>query len=126
MDPIEESQDSSTVQKAIDWMIDNKLVMEAILKTIKPWKSFLNGYIIIMIISVGERMSIIVLDPGHSDYTHQFQAIEKGSSKKDWSCCKNMLEKQGHKVLLTRTKPVEDPSLKSRSCLVNNNAKIFA
>jgi N-acetylmuramoyl-L-alanine amidase len=73
-------------------------------------------------------MSIIVLDPGHSDYTHQFPGgyREGVLARKTGLAARDMLEKQGHKVLLTRTKPDEDPSLKSRGCLaVNNNAKIF-
>jgi N-acetylmuramoyl-L-alanine amidase len=73
-------------------------------------------------------MSIIVLDPGHSDYTHEFPGgyREGVLARKAALKAKEMLEQQGHKVLLTRTRANENPSLTTRGCLaVNNNAKIF-
>ncbi len=73
-------------------------------------------------------MSIIVLDPGHSDYTHEFPGGYREGilARKTGLKAKELLEKQGHKVILTRTGPNENPSLTARGCLaVNNNAKIF-
>ena len=73
-------------------------------------------------------MSIIVLDPGHSDYTHEFPGgyREGVLVRKTGLKAKELLEKQGHKVILTRTKASENPSLNARGCLaVNNKAKIF-
>lgn len=72
--------------------------------------------------------TVIVLDPGHSDWTHEFPGGYREGRLVRLAAleAQKMLQAQGHRVVLTRTTPNEDPSLKYRGTLaVREGARVF-
>jgi len=79
----------------------------------------------------GETMppsTVIVLDPGHSDWTHEFPGGYREGKLVRLAALKaqQLLVAEGHRCYLTRTQAGEDPSLTSRGKLaVEKGARVF-
>jgi N-acetylmuramoyl-L-alanine amidase len=79
----------------------------------------------------GETMppsTVIVLDPGHSDWTHEFPGGYREGKLVRLAALKaqQLLVAEGHRCYLTRTQASEDPSLTSRGKLaVKKGARVF-
>jgi N-acetylmuramoyl-L-alanine amidase len=77
---------------------------------------------------VMSRETVIVLDPGHSDYTHEFPGGYREGVLVRQAALKaqQLLTAEGHRCYLTRTQAGEDPSLTSRGKLaVEKGARVF-
>jgi len=79
----------------------------------------------------GETMpqrTVIVLDPGHSDWTHEFAGGYREGRLVRLAAieAEKLLEAEGHRVVLTRTTSGDDPSLTYRGTLaVREGARVF-
>ena len=77
---------------------------------------------------VMSRETVIVLDPGHSDYTHEFPGGYREGRLVRLAAieAEKLLEAEGHRVVLTRTTSGDDPSLTYRGTLaVREGARVF-
>lgn len=77
---------------------------------------------------VMSRETVIVLDPGHSDYTHEFPGGYREGVLVRQAALKaqQLLTAEGHRCYLTRTQAGEDPRLTSRGKLaVEKGARVF-
>lgn len=72
--------------------------------------------------------TVIVLDPGHSDWTHEFPGGYREGRLVRLAAieAEKLLEAEGHRVVLTRTTSGDDPSLTYRGTLaVREGARVF-